>query len=157
MDWELGNYAFGAAPGDPFLGAVIENCLRAQTDHAWLEPMMRGVRSLGRAEFYVFNSTGPALVSRTFAERPDVASNVKVLFPDDVCDYANWHLFGDYGVHIMTSSWLASGNSLSRRIANQIDGFSRARLLPESLRLGPTRDLPMPRSNAEERGFSPSR
>jgi len=157
MDWELGNYAFGARPGDPFLGAIIENCMRAQMDHAWLEPMMRGVRPLGRAEFYVFNTTGPALVSRTFAERPDLARNVKVLFPDNVCDRANWHLFGDYGVHMMTSSWVASGNSLWRRIANQVDAFSRARLLPESLHLGPTREIPMSRSNAEERGLVPSR
>jgi hypothetical protein len=152
MDWELANYGFGAAPGNRFLHAVIENCIRAQTDFAWLRPMMRGVNSLSRSEFYVFNTTGPGLVSRTFAERVELASSVKVLFPDNVCDRANWHLFGDYGVHMMTSSWLAGGNWLWRRIAGQVDAFSRARLLPESLRLGPKRDIPMSRSSAEERG-----
>src|SRR6266545_2785676 len=30
MDWQVGNYAFGAEPGHPFLAAVIENCLRAR-------------------------------------------------------------------------------------------------------------------------------
>src|SRR5262245_60269245 len=26
MDWDLGNYAFGSAPGHPFLRAIIDNC-----------------------------------------------------------------------------------------------------------------------------------
>ena len=30
MDWEIGNYAFGAAAGHPFLEAIIENCVRAK-------------------------------------------------------------------------------------------------------------------------------
>lgn len=150
MDWELGNYAFGAAPGNPFLGAVIENCMRAQTDPAWLRPMIKGVCSLRRAEFYVFNTTGPALVSRTFAERPELAAKVKVLFPNDVCDRSNWHLFGDYGIHLMSSSWVPKGNSLRRRVGNRLDALSLARLLPESHRLGPVRDVPIPRSKIEE-------
>lgn len=29
MDWSFGYYAFRAAPGHPFLRAVIDNCLRA--------------------------------------------------------------------------------------------------------------------------------
>ena len=29
MDWEIGNYAFGAAAGHPFLAAIIENCVKA--------------------------------------------------------------------------------------------------------------------------------
>jgi len=29
MDWEVGNYAFGAAAGHPFLEAIINNCVRA--------------------------------------------------------------------------------------------------------------------------------
>src|SRR5712672_3571230 len=32
MDWEVGNYAFGAAANHPFIGAIIENCVRAQRD-----------------------------------------------------------------------------------------------------------------------------
>src|ERR1700730_8677008 len=30
MDWEIGNYAFGAAAGHPFLEAIVKNCVRAQ-------------------------------------------------------------------------------------------------------------------------------
>lgn len=154
MDWELGNYAFGAEPGNEFLGAVIQNCVRAQTDHAWLRPMIRGVRSLRSAEFLVFNTTGPALVSRTFAERPDLAARVKVLFPNDVCDRANWHQFGEYGVHLMSSSWVSKGNSVRRRIGNRLDEISLARLLPESRRLGPVRDVPTHCAGLEESEFA---
>ena len=32
IDWEIGNYAFGAEAGHAFLEAVIENCVRAQRD-----------------------------------------------------------------------------------------------------------------------------
>jgi mannosyltransferase OCH1-like enzyme len=28
MDWEIGNYAFGAAAGHPFLGEIIKNCIK---------------------------------------------------------------------------------------------------------------------------------
>src|SRR5262245_8837961 len=28
MDWEIGNYGFGAAAGHPFLEAIIKNCVR---------------------------------------------------------------------------------------------------------------------------------
>jgi len=141
MDWELGNYAFGAASGSRFLAAVIENCIRGQTDPIWLKAMMRGVTSWNRADFYVLNTTGTGLVSRTFAERPELAAEVRVLFPKDVCDRANWHLFGDYGVHTMSSSWVTTGHSFRRRIANRLDALSRARLLPESLRRGPVRNI----------------
>ena len=40
MDWEIGNYAFGAAAAHPFLRAIIENCIRAQKDPTWTTPMM---------------------------------------------------------------------------------------------------------------------
>src|SRR5215813_891719 len=43
MDWEIGNYAFGAAAGQPFLEAVIQNCVKAQREPAWVKPMMRNI------------------------------------------------------------------------------------------------------------------
>lgn len=142
MDWELGNYAFGATRENQFLRAVIDNCVRAQKDSAWLRPMLRGVRSLRHAEFYVFNTTGPALVSRTFAERSDLAGQVNVLFPNDVLDRANWHLFGDYGIHLMTNSWRKGGDAFWRKVANRLDALSLASVLPDSVRLGPSRSIP---------------
>ncbi|HEU0209500.1 MAG TPA: glycosyltransferase [Candidatus Udaeobacter sp.] len=157
MDWEVGNFAFGAAPGNAFLGAVIQNCIRAQTDHEWLDPMMRGVHSLLRTDYHVFNTTGPGLVSRTFAEQTTLATNVNVLFPNNVCDRSNWHQFGDYGIHMMDGSWHTGGNSLWRRVARKIDAFSRARLLSESRRLGPVRDKLVACSDAEDKALAPSR
>jgi hypothetical protein len=81
MDWEIGNYGFGAAPGHPFLGAIIENVVRAQKDPAWVKPMLRGLPPLSKTEFYVLYTTGPGLVTRTFAENPDLAKTVTVMFP----------------------------------------------------------------------------
>lgn len=105
LDWEVGNYAFGAAQGHPFLEAVIENCIRAQKDPGWVAPMMRGVPRLFRRDFYVLNTTGPGLVSRTLAENPRLARDVTVLLPEEVNDRRNWYQFGKFGVHLMDGSW----------------------------------------------------
>src|SRR5215471_5745141 len=59
MDWQIGNYAFGASPGHPFIGAVIRNCVKAWKDPNWVKPMMRGSPPLIKDEFFVLNSTGP--------------------------------------------------------------------------------------------------
>jgi len=39
MNWEVGNYAFGAAAGHPFLKAIINNCVRAQQHPQWAATM----------------------------------------------------------------------------------------------------------------------
>ncbi len=139
MDWDVGNYGFGAAARNPFLQAVIENCVLAQRQPVWAQPMIRGARSLLTEYNYVLNTTGPGLVSRTFAERPDLAREVNILFPQDVLERATWHLFGDYGIHLLHSSWRGGGKSLWRRLGYRWDAFSYSRLMPESIRLGPTR------------------
>jgi len=136
MDWEIGNYAFGAAAGHPFLRAVIDNCVRAQKDAAWVAPMMAGIPSLFRSGFDVLNTTGPGLVSRTLAENPELAPTVNVLFPVDVCDDDTWHNFGAYGVHLMAASWRGRGNYFRRRLALLWESRTRRRLLKESLKLG---------------------
>jgi len=141
MDWEVGNYAFGATSGHPFLQAAIENCLRAQRDPAWVKPMMRGLPWLFRQEFHVLNTTGPGLLSRTLAEDPHLAPQVTVLFPEDVCDRRTWHQFGDFGVHLMEGSWRTKGGYLRRRLANLWETWSVRRSLPESRRRGKTRSL----------------
>jgi hypothetical protein len=140
IDWELGNYAFGAAPGNPFLEAVIENCVRAQRDPTWNRSMLDGIPKILRRDFEVLYTTGPGLVTRTLAENSNLAETVKVLFPADVCDAKNWDLFGDYGAHLMDGSWRSNGgNFLRRRIAGWAEARLLAKLLPESRRLGPTR------------------
>lgn len=139
MDWEIGNYAFGTAPGDPFLHAVIENCVRALREPSWVAPMMKGVPSLFHREFNVLNTTGPGIVTRTLAENPALARKVHVLFPRDVCDARSWHQFGDYGVHLMDGSWRTKGGFVYRRLAGWWETRAKAKLMPESRTLGPTR------------------
>jgi hypothetical protein len=139
MDWAMGNYAFGAAPGHPFLKAVIENCVRAQTDPSWVEPMMQGIPRLFYRDFLILNTTGPTVVSRTFAENPALAETVTVLFPDDVCDPRNRHRFGSFGVHLMEASWREKYGKLRRYLARLWEPWFWSRLLRESRKLGKTR------------------
>lgn len=139
MDWEIGNYAFGAAPGHPFLEAVIENCVRAQKDSNWVKPMMRGCPGLFRAEFLVLNTTGPGLLSRTLAESPELANTVTVLFPEDVCDLGSWNRFGDFGIHLMDGSWRTESSFLHRRLAQCWESWKLRGFLKQSRKLGKTR------------------
>jgi hypothetical protein len=143
MDWQIGNYAFGAAAGHPFLQAVIENCVRAQNDASWVEPMMKGMPPLSRDQFLVLNTTGPGLLSRTFAEHPALAETVTVLLPEDVCDMQSWNRFGEFGIHMMDGSWRGdAGGFLRRRLALHWEDWTMRRLLRESERLGKTRVCP---------------
>ncbi len=141
IDWEIGNYAFGAVPNHPFLQAAIENCVRAQNDPAWVAPMMRHIPTPFRAEFNVLNTTGPGLITRTLAENSALAGTVTVLFPENVCDEQSWHQFGEFGVHAMEGSWRDRGSFLQRKLALLWEGRARKRLLIDSQRLGPTRQL----------------
>jgi hypothetical protein len=144
MDWHIGNYAFGAAAGHPFLAAVIENCVRAQKDPAWAEPMLKGTTRLLRDDYWVLNTTGPGLISRTLAESRELAGRVKLLFPEDVCDAQTWHHFGDLGVHLMDGTWRKPRGFLLNRLllfweVRKMESFSR-----ESAKLGKTRQLQGP-------------
>ena len=139
LDWEIGNYAFGATAGHPFLQAVIQNCIEAQQEPRWVKPMLKGIPRLFRSEFYVLNTTGPGLLTRTLAENPKLARNVTVLFPDDVCDTRTWHQFGNFGVHAMEGSWRTRGGYLRRRVANFWEAWVSRRSLAASRRLGRTR------------------
>jgi len=139
MDWQIGNYGFGAAPRHPFLKAVIDNCVRAQRDSTWVKPMMRGLPLLSRQEFFVLNTTGPGLISRTLAENPELARTVTVLFPDDVCDTSRWNCFGDLGIHLMDGSWRLRMGRVRRRLALRWEAWQLDRLLKQSATLGKAR------------------
>jgi inositol phosphorylceramide mannosyltransferase catalytic subunit len=143
MDWEIGNFGFGAAAGHPFLEAVIENCVRAQKDPDWVKPMLRGIPRLFRSDYYVLATTGPGLLSRTLAENPKLVKDVTVLFPDDVCDPGTWHQFGNFGVHAMEGSWRTGRSYLHRRLGNIWEAWASRRGLAESRRYGKTRPLGM--------------
>jgi hypothetical protein len=141
MDWEIGNYAFGAAAGHPFLAAIIENCVRAQRQPEWAEEMMKPIPRMFRGEFLVYDTTGPGLISRTLAEYPDACEHVKVLFPGDVCDPGNWHCFGTHGVHLQGGTWRASNGFVRRRLYRLWESMTRRALQKESLERGAKRSL----------------
>jgi hypothetical protein len=132
IDWELGNYAFAAAPGSPFLATIVENCARAVTDPGWCAPLVNGVQAFVRSEFEVLNTTGPGAVTRTFAESTESAKTVRVLVAGDVLDPSTWHKFGDYGVHLMDGSWRSRRGFLRRKLAQYWENAQRRRLLEES-------------------------
>lgn len=140
MDWEIGNYAFGAAPNDPFLEAVIENCIRAQRDPKWVEPMMRGVPPLSKRACSILCTTGPVLLSRTLAEHPALASQVKVLMPEDACDEKSWSCFGNYGFHLMDGSWRAESGVLRRVVTRTWDQRIFRSMVRESASLRRSKD-----------------
>lgn len=141
MDWEVGNYAFGASAHHPFIGAIIENVARAQHEPSWPAAMWRPIPRLFREEFYVLDTTGPGLVSRTLAEFPDANAHVHVLFPPDVCDERHWHQFGDYGVHMQEGSWRSRQSLWRRKLGSLWEGRLRADGLAAARRRGPTRTL----------------
>ena len=142
LDWEIGNYAFGAAPGHPFLGAIIENCVQGQKDPDWVKPMMKGIPSFCQPGFQVLNSTGPGMITRTLVENPQLARKVRVLFPDDVCDARSWHTFGNYGVHLMAASWRGRESYLRRKLSLLWESRRRRLALAESRKQGGRRVHP---------------
>jgi len=141
MDWLIGNYAFGAAQGHLFLEAVIENCIRGQRDPNWVKPMMRGSPPFLYDEFFIINSTGPGLVSRTLAENKELAKTVTVLFPDDVCDVHNcWNLFGHWGVHLADSSWRKKKSYVHDKFSGYCWRWIQYRNVQRARRLGKSRE-----------------
>ena len=141
MDWEIGNYGFGAAAGHPFVGAIIKNCVRAQQHPDWVKPMMKSIPRIFHDEIFVLATTGPGLVSRTLAEYPGACDQVKVLFPEDVCDPNSWHCFGAYGVHLQVGTWRKHKGLVPRVVHRLWESMTRKALLKESLKRGAKRSL----------------
>jgi len=146
MDWEVANYAFGAAPQNAFIGALIENCLRFVREPAWGYQMMQGVPRAIRDVLLVPFTTGPGMVSRTLAENPHLAKDVTILFPEDVCDECTWHQFGNFGIHLQQGAWRSRHSYLRRRLANLWESWMRRRLQRESKAKGKSRSLPLTRA-----------
>jgi mannosyltransferase OCH1-like enzyme len=149
MDWEIGNYAFGAAPGHPFMGEIIQNCLRAQKDPGWTRPMVHAIPRPFRERYQVLCSTGPGLVSRTLAEYPEAARQVKVLFPDRVWDRTLWHRFGSYGIHLMEGSWARKQNPFMVRLTRLWERRKLAQVIDAGKKRGDTRALEFRRATSQ--------
>lgn len=141
MDWQIGNYAFGATPGHPFLKAIIDNCVRAQREPSWAQAMMPGVPFLSRRSHSVLHTTGPGLVSRTLAENCGLRATVTVLFPGDVCDIESWNRFGDFGIHFMDGTWRPPVGLVRRRMTLRYEAWSMRRLIRKSRRFGKARSV----------------
>jgi len=140
MDWELGNYAFGAIPGHPFLKEIIRNCVRAQEDPDWARPMMRSVPRAFRERYEVLCTTGPGLVSRTLAEFPG-AKQIHVLFPEKVWDPSTWHQFGSFGIHLMEGTWIRKKNPFLTRLNRLWENRRTERVIKDGKIRGGTRSL----------------
>ena len=136
MGWEIGNYAFGASAGHPFLDAIVKNCIRAHEQPQWVAPMVKSFPRMFRNEYFVLASTGPGLVSRTLAGYPGACDQVKVLFPDDVWDAKSWYRFGDYGVHLQVGTWRTRKGPVNRVLHRNWERLKRKALLRKSLRHG---------------------
>lgn len=141
MDWEIGNYAFGASAGHPFLEAIIKNCVRAQQQPDWAEAMLKSIPRVFRRESYVLATTGPGLISRTLAEYPRAREHVTVLFSEDVCDKSSWHCFGTYGVHLQIGTWRKRDGLVRRVLHRAWESRTRRELLKESQKRGGKRFL----------------
>ena len=136
MDWQLANYAFAAEAGHPFLARIIDNCIRAKRDDEWVRPMLAGVPKFVEPDYYVLNTTGPGLVSRTFAESPELAASITVLMPEDACDMERWHQFGEFGVHHMNGSWRRQRSAVERIRIRLWERRNLARMLAEGRKRG---------------------
>ena len=141
MDWEVGNYAFGAAAGHPFLKAIIDNCIRTQQQPEWANLMLKSIPRMFRDEYFVLATTGPGLVSRTLAEYPGAGEKVKVLFPEDVCDRSSWYCFGTYGIHLQAGTWRKPKSFVYRILHRLWESRTRKTLSRGSLERGGKRVL----------------
>jgi inositol phosphorylceramide mannosyltransferase catalytic subunit len=147
MDWQVGNYAFGAAAGHPFLEAIINNCVRASQYPDWADAMLKSIPRVFRREEFVLATSGPGLVSRTLAEYPSASEQVKVLFPKDIFDRNSWYCFGSYGVHLQLGTWRKRERLVRRVLHRNWEARRRKALLKESLKRGGKRTLQFKRSS----------
>lgn len=110
----MGQFAFGARAGHPFLKACADNICRASLDPEFLNlPTEAQLASLppmfGNAHsFRILYTAGPGMVTRTFIESPESREDVKILSAVDRKDGRKVKFcFGTYGIHHMTGSWFS--------------------------------------------------
>jgi len=104
--WQVGNYAFGAEAGHPFLRAVLDEMVRrtAQLD----------VENC--TDLDVLQSTGPDVVTTVYYRHREHWTNVEVMpgapslpgpQPPVGGGYPReWQRFGSYGTHLLNGGWL---------------------------------------------------
>lgn len=95
----VGNYAFYSPKGDPFLKHIIENIVRPVIADEEIEKAQIG-HCDPPEQVYVYFTTGPELVTRSYRTFADPAS-VGLLEP---APYAE-NCFGKYGYHRCYGAW----------------------------------------------------
>jgi hypothetical protein len=106
--------------------------------------MMKGIPRLFWPQFYVLNTSGPGLVSRTLMECAGRSvGSVEVLFPHDVRNPGSWHQMGHFGVHHMLGSWRGKPGFFKQRLLRVWDGRTLKRILAAAEGRGNTRELPV--------------
>jgi hypothetical protein len=108
--------------------------------------MMKSIPRIFHDELFVLATTGPGLVSRTLAEYRGACDQVKVLFPEDVCDPNSWYRFGAYGVHLQVGTWRKREGLVRRVLHRYWESMTRKALLKESAKRGGERSLQFKRS-----------
>lgn len=108
----LGQYAFGAEAGHPFLIACVEAICRALEDPGWaMAPSREVLSSLftplePESAFPVYYTTGPCMVTRAFIEYPETRRDVRLIAAYDAKNNRKlYYCFGLHGVHGMDGSW----------------------------------------------------
>lgn len=95
----LGNYAFYAPKGDPFIKHIIDNIANPPISEDEIK-FAQDNHSDDKEHVYVYYTTGPELVTRAYWSYEDRAS-IKLLEPET---YQN-DCFGKYGRHCSFGSW----------------------------------------------------
>lgn len=143
---KIGQYAFAARAGHPFLIACVENICRAALDPEYVrmpdEKLLASSSTNPRTAMSevvhfqkVLFTSGPGMVTRTYIEQPQCRKGVKILYAYNAATRMNLPFsFGPYAVHRMTGSWL-SGSRLKKlifRLAMSVYARRRSKLVKET-------------------------
>jgi mannosyltransferase OCH1-like enzyme len=95
----LGNYAFYAPKGDPFIRHIIDSIVNPPISEDEIK-FAQDNHTDDKEHVYVYYTTGPELVTRAYWSYKN-RSQIKILAPDP---YRN-DCFGKYGRHCSYGSW----------------------------------------------------
>ncbi|MEJ8568617.1 glycosyltransferase family 32 protein [Elongatibacter sediminis] len=110
----LGQYAFGAQAGHPFLRACADNIRRTTLDSDFARAPSREILDSvlpaiirDRGFMRVLYTAGPAMITRTLLEQPEGSEDVRILAAHGRNSRRKVkHVFGVYGAHQMSGTWL---------------------------------------------------
>lgn len=98
----LGNYAFYAPAGHPFLKAVLDNIVTQRVPDEAIRAAQKG--RVQKDSVRVFFTTGPILVTQTHADYHGKEAPVRLLTPEPF----EQNCFGRYARHLSMGSWKRS-------------------------------------------------